>query len=356
MVPQDQHQAQERVDRIAAFRAELAELERERALTLTEDQRARLAVHHEEVLATLSRRSGAAVHDTVRRISWGMRVATFLGGAAFFAALVLFLHRFWAFLPSWAQAVVLVVCPLLFLGAAEWTFRRPIGSYYTALLALAAGVSFVMGLTSLAGTLNLAPSPHALLAWAAMGILLAYAYGLRLALAAGLVLACAYTAALWVAADGGHWANFMQRTGGLIPAAGCCYALPSLRRHCDPRGFDFVYRFCGAATALLALLLLSQRGDLAGLGLSSRAVQTLCQVAGMVGSVAVVFHGLHLGKPGLVNLGAAAFVVFLFVRLHAWWWAWMPKYLFFGSLGFIAVALLLLFRRTRARLSERAEP
>jgi hypothetical protein len=33
----------------------------------------------------------------------------------------------------------------------------------------------------------------------------------------------------------------------------------------------------------------------------------------------------------------------------------MPKYLFFGLLGLIAVALLLLFRRTRARLSERAE-
>jgi len=46
--------------------------------------------------------------------------------------------------------------------------------------------------------------------------------------------------------------------------------------------------------------------------------------------------------------------VFLFVRLHAWWWHWMPKYLFFLLLGLIAIGLLLVFRRIRTRLGEGA--
>jgi uncharacterized membrane protein len=352
---QSQRRAQQRADRIVAFRAELDELEREQGLTLTAEQHAQLQAHHERLLAALNDRFGVDVSESARRVSWGMRLATFLGGVAFFTALVLFLQRIWGVMPSAAQAGVLVAFPLLLLAAAEVAFRRQAALYYTALLALAAGVAFVMGLTFLGGIFNAAPSPHALLAWAAVGLLLAYAYGLRLPLAAGLVLFCAYTASLWVAAGGGYWASFMERAGGLIPAAVLCYAVPSFRAHRDPHGFDFVYRLCGAAVALLALLILSKRGDLCCSGLPGRLVETVYQLMGMAGSVAVVLHGLRLGRGGLVNLGAAAFVVFLFVRLHAWWWAWMPRYLFFLLLGLIAVALLLVFRRTRTRLAERGE-
>ena len=51
-----------------------------------------------------------------------------------------------------------------------------------------------------------------------------------------------------------------------------------------------------------------------------------------------------------MNLGAIAFVVFLYVRLHSWWWHWMPKYLFFFLIGLTAIGLLLIFRRLRTRL------
>jgi predicted RND superfamily exporter protein len=33
-----------------------------------------------------------------------------------------------------------------------------------------------------------------------------------------------------------------------------------------------------------------------------------------------------------------------------WWWDWMPKYLFFLVIGLISVALLVVFKRLRARL------
>ena len=57
-----------------------------------------------------------------------------------------------------------------------------------------------------------------------------------------------------------------------------------------------------------------------------------------------------------MNLGAVAFVVFLYVRLHSWWWHWMPEYLFFFLIGLTAIGLVLIFRRLRRRLFERAMP
>ncbi|MBI4325534.1 MAG: DUF2157 domain-containing protein [Chloroflexi bacterium] len=353
MNPDAQRQAQQRADRIAAFRAELADLEREQGLTLTADQRSRLDAHLADVLSALTRQYGIAISDSAKRISWGMRIATFLGAVAFFAALVLFLHRIWGVLPSFAHAPLLVAIPLLLLAAAEGAFRRGVDVYYTALLVLAAGTGFVMELNALGSTYNVTPTAHALLAWAAFALLTAYAYGLRLLLGAGLLLFCAYTAALWVAARGGFWANFLDRAEFLIPPAAALYAVPMLKVHREPHDFDFVYRLCGAATALTALLIVSEKGEICCLDLSARAVEVLGQLAGLALSAAVIFHGLRLGRIGLVNLGATAFIVFLYVRLHAWWWDWMPKYLFFLLIGMIAIVLLLVFRRMRTRLSER---
>jgi uncharacterized membrane protein len=84
------------------------------------------------------------------------------------------------------------------------------------------------------------------------------------------------------------------------------------------------------------------------------AANVFCQIAGMVLSAGVILHGLRLGRNGLMNLGAMAFVVFLYVRLHSWWWHWMPKYLFFFLMGLMVIGLLLIFRRLKTRLAERA--
>jgi len=349
----DQRQAQQRIERIAAFRAELAELEREGAVALTPEQRAGMEAHLDRVSRGLAAEFGVDVTQSAQRISWGMRVAALLGGVAFFAALVLFLHRVWGVLPLWGQVVLLTGIPLLLLGAAEFAWRRGVDRFYPALLALAAGVGFVMGLSSLGAVLNAMPSPHALVAWAVFGVLVAYAYGHRLLLGGGLILLCGYAAALAVAASGGFWPNVFDRAGFMIPAAGVCYLVPGVRKHRDPHDFDFVYRACGGVVGLVALMVLSQRGDPCCSVLPPRALEALYQIVGLVASAGIVAHGLRLGRGGLVNLGAAGFVVFLFVRLHAWWWEWMPKYVFFFLVGLIAVGLLLVFRRMRLRMRGR---
>jgi uncharacterized membrane protein len=350
---QQQRIAQQRADRITAFRAELAQLEREQGLTLTPDQRAQLDGHLQRVLAELNRQFGADISEPERRISWGMRLVSLLGGIAFFVALFLFLQRVWGGLPPAAQVGVLVLVPLLLLAATAYSAGRNLAPYYLALLGLATGTAFVLGLSVLGSIFNTAPSPHALLAWGAFAVLMAYAFGLRLLLGAGLVLLSGWTAT-WLATRGGaHWENVLSRGGYFIPSAVVLYALPALSRGRHPHDFDFVYRVCGGAVGLIALLVLSKSADLCCPVPATRMIETLYQIAGLLLSAGIVWHGLRLGRNGLVNLGAAGFVTFLFVCLHGWWWDWMPRYLFFLLIGMTALGLLAAFRRLRRRLTER---
>ncbi|HYU35739.1 MAG TPA: DUF2157 domain-containing protein, partial [Thermoanaerobaculia bacterium] len=78
--------AQRRADRIAAFREELRELEREGVLVLSPEEHARVAAHHEELLRELTARFDVDVGERERQLSWGMRIASFLGAVALAAS------------------------------------------------------------------------------------------------------------------------------------------------------------------------------------------------------------------------------------------------------------------------------
>lgn len=345
--------AQQRIDRIASFKTELSDLAKEGGLTLTAEQQSRLDAHLQGLLSRLQAEYGVDASDSTKRVSWGMRVASLLGAAAFLAAAVLFLHRVWGGLSIPVQVLTLTTAPMVLLVAAEIAHRRRADPYYVGLIALAAGVALVMGLSALGAVLNLTDSPQLLLAWGAFALFTAYAYGLRLILGAGLVLLCAWTAASALHLRGCNWPDFMMSSQWLIPGAVIVYIVPWLTRGRGPEGFDLVYRFCGAMLGLLSLLLLSTAGDLCCSNLAPGSVSAVYQIIGLFLAGAVVAHGLRLGRALLVNAGAAGFVVFLFVRLHSWWWDWMPKYLFFLVLGIIAFGLSLVFRRIRSRLMER---
>jgi len=349
-------QAQQRVDRIHAFQGELSDLEREHGLELTPEQRAGLEEHHRRLLAELTARFDVDATASGKRIAWGMRVASLLGGAAFCAALVLFLHRIWGALPAFTHPLILAAIPLLLLAGVELGFRRGIQPYFLTLLGTTACGAFLVELNALGSVFNLVPSPHVFLAWGSFSVLVGYAYGLRMPLAAGLLLLCAYAAALGVSAQGGFCSNLLDRPEWFLPAAALCYAAPSLHGGCNRHDFGFVFRGCGAIAALVPLLVLALSGYHSLLPWSGRTMEMIYQLAGLGVSAGVIFHGFRLGRSGLVNLGALAFVVFLYVKLHAWWWAWMPKYLFFLSIGLILLLLFHLFRRLRPGLPRRTPP
>ena len=70
--------AHQRMDRIAAFREELADLEREGALTLTPEQRTRLEAHLEGSLANLTAQFDIDVTESGKRARRPEARVTFL--------------------------------------------------------------------------------------------------------------------------------------------------------------------------------------------------------------------------------------------------------------------------------------
>src|SRR5437870_9560020 len=178
-----QADAQKRADRIRAFREELRTLEAEGVLALPDGQKQSLARHHDETLRRLSQAFDIDTTDAQKQMSWGMRIASFLGALALCAAVFLFFRRFWGLLSTPAQVAVLLAAPILGLLGTHLAARRDRTLYFASILGLVAFGCFVLDLMMLGDIFNITPSPKAFLPWAAFGFLLAYTYGPRILLA-----------------------------------------------------------------------------------------------------------------------------------------------------------------------------
>ena len=347
-------EAQQRADRIRVFREELAELEREGALALDAAQRAELEAHLQRTLAALAERFDIDASESQKQISWGMRIASTLGGLALCAALVLFILRFWGLLSTLAQVAVLVAAPLVLLAATEYAARRERTLYYALLLSLATFGAFVLNLNVLGSIFNMKSSSGAFLAWGIFALLLAYAYGLRLPLAAGLFCLTCYVAANFCSWLGWSWASFPEKPetflfGGLILVAAAAGRFQ--RRYA---GFGWVYRVMGLIAVFTAILILSESGGRSLMPMRESAVEPIYQVLGFSAAGLTTWMGIRTSLASVANMGAVFFVLLLYLRFYHWWWAWMPGYLFFLIISFVAIGLLALFQRLRAQMAKEA--
>jgi hypothetical protein len=349
-------EAQQRADRVRAFREELAELEREGALMLDAAQRAALESHLQRTLASLAERFDIDTTESQKQISWGMRIASTLGGLALCAAVMLFFYRFWGFLGIPAQVMVLVAMPLLLLAATEFAARRERTLYYASLLSLVTFGAFVLNLNVLGSIFNLTPSRNALLAWGAFALLLAYTYRLRLPLAAGLVCLVSYLAASFSSWWGGYWLSFPERPENFLLGGLILVAVPACRFQRRYAEFDWLYRTSGLLTLFLAILILSEAGALSYLPMRESALEMMYQVAGFAAAGLAVWMGIRAHLASVANLGAAFFALLLYLRFYHWWWDWMPGYLFFLIIGLVSIGLLTLFQKLRMRMAEAARP
>jgi uncharacterized membrane protein len=348
--------AQRRADRVAAFREELAQLEREGALLLSDDQREGLARHHEGLLERLARTFEVDRTERQRRLSAGMMVATLLGTVTLAAALYTFLYRFWGGMPVALQTGVVVAAPLLLVAAAELAARRERTLYVTLLLGLLAGTAFVAGTTVLASLLGVALPPEALLAWAAFAAFLAFSWELRLLLVGALLLALGYVGTL--SGGSGHclWDAFGHRPETFLPLGGLFFGLPFLEARRLPASFAPTLRSVGLLAVLTPVFVLGRAGHASLLSSSDPgAVEAAYQLLGFVLAALGAALGVRRSLPEVTALGGGAFVLFLYVKLFDWWWASLPRWAFFLLLGLVAVGVLLLLRRLRAASQRGAE-
>jgi uncharacterized membrane protein len=345
-------EAQRDADQIRLLREGLQELARQQVLELTPEQRNRFDEWSAARLKELTVQYDVDTTVSQKRVSWGMRIVSTLGGFAICAAVVLFFARYWGYLPTSAQVIVVILTPLAALAGTEYAARRERTLYFAGLMALVALGCFMMNLAMLGRIFNITSTERALLVWGLFAMLLAYRYGLRPLLLVGLGLLLSYGAAGVSARLGYHWLDFWDRPEIFALLGLIVFAAPLVARHQRHTDFPAVYRLTGALAFFIAVLALSEWGGRSYLPIQTANVERLYEFLGLAASAGAIWLGIVRQWDGVVNTSSVFFTIFLFCRLYHWWWDTMPKYLFFAVIGAIAIALVVGFKRVRARLIE----
>lgn len=343
--------AQVRTDDIRAFRNELRRLQAEGVLDLSAGQADAVNAHHEALLSGFVAEFDVDRDSRSQQLSWGMRIASLLGALALAASVFFLFYRFWGYFPEAAQVAILLGASLGSFALTAWVDARDRSGYFTKLASLAAFACFILNTVMLGQIFNITPSDKALLPWAALALLLAYRCDLRLMLAAGLLCIIAYVAARVGTWSGLYWIHFGERPENFIPLSIALIGFSHWVSHRGRESFPPIYRVFGLLSLLLPVLVLAHWGAASYLPWSRDTIEAVYQTAGFVFSAAAIWGGLRMHWPEVVNTGIVFFVVFLYTKLFDWWWAVMPKYLFFLVLGLLSVLVLLVVRRLRGAQS-----
>ncbi|MCR4305242.1 MAG: DUF2157 domain-containing protein [Gallionella sp.] len=341
-------EAQKRADQIHVFRGELDRLEQEGVIAFSAEQRQRVAEHHRGLLARYSQNFDIDRDMRASQLSLGMRIASLFGALALSVSVFLLFYQFWGWIATITQMVILIAAPLGMLAITILIQRKDSSGYFAKLAALVTFACFVLNITMLGQIFNITPSDKALLPWAALAFLLAYACDLRLLLVAGILCMVAFVAARTGTWNGMYWLSFGERPENFFPAAALLLAVPQFIRHQGYASFPPMYRIFGLLTIFLPVLAMGNWGNSSYLEWDADFIEGFYQVAGFVSSALVVWLGVRKQWPEVINTGVTFFIIFLYTKIFDWWWESMPKYLFFLVLGLVAVLFLLVLKRLRA--------
>jgi len=341
-------EAQQRADEVRVFQVELDRLEREGVLALGADQRRAVADHHRALLAGYAQAFDIDRDAQAEQLSLGMRAASFLGALALAASVFFLFYQFWGLFPAAAQVGILLAAACATFAVTFVIQGRESTGYFAKLAAMVAFACFVLNVAMLGQIFNITPSDKALLPWAALAFLLAYACDLRLLLATGILCLVAFIAARTGSWSGMYWLHFGERPENFFPAAIVLFFVPQMLDHRRFPGFAAIYRVFGLLALLLPILVLANWGESSYIDLEPSIVKGFYQVLGFAGSAAAIWLGTKRHWPEAVNTGLTFFVIFLYTKFYDWWWEIMPKYLFFLVVGLSAVLLLFVFKRIRA--------
>jgi hypothetical protein len=338
--------AQDRVDQIAAFRAEVAQLTREGGPSLDSSQLAAIVAHQDAVMAGLTRDFDVDRTSAARRMSRGMQIASVFGAAALVAAIVSFFYRVWGELSPAAQVLLLTAAPVAALGAMVAAGRIEKTRYVASLCAIVACGAFVLETVALGRMFNMRDSPHALAFWAAFAFAVAVPWRFVVPFALGVLSLTLYLAGGAFELMGHPWTNVMQRPELLMLSAALLLPLASKVE----AGLTPVARGVLLILALLPLLVLSSVEGTSLIPINGSAARVGYQILALVVAVAVIAFALVRGQAETLAIGAVFAGLFLLTRFVDWWWDWMPKYLFFLILAVVALGSLWGLRLARRRL------
>ncbi len=350
--PSNREQAQQRIVRFHAFQKEMAVLKSEGILDLPQEAQSSVSRYHSRLIDDFSNQFDTDSSITEKKLSWGMRILTFLGGLALCASVFFFFYRFWGLVPTWVQIGILIIAPLLALLGMKFAARKEKTHYYATLAGLLAFVCGGMNLNVLGAIFNITPSPKAFLVWGLMALIVAYHLGLRLLLMAGLLCLLGYLSATVGTFWGIYWVSFSERPENFIIAGLIIVALPYMFKHREYYNFPWFYHLVGLLSIFIALLVMGHCGRCSYSLMENDTLEIIYQTLGLVCAGIVIWMGIRFHYTGITNIGTTFFTIFLYTKFFDWWWDSLPKYLFFFILSVISLGLLSGFKKMRSRLKE----
>ena len=343
----NKQKAQQRADQVRAFNDELEMLEVDGICKLGNEQRTAISRYHQQLLTSLTASFDIDTTSRQKQLSAGMKFASLIGALALASSVFLMFYQFWGFLSTPVQVAILVVAPLLTLAMSWWVSRRETTGYFAKLLSMVSFACFVLNVATLGQIFNIAPSDKALLAWAAYGFLLAYAFDVRLLLAMGILSLAAFIAIRVGTWSGMYWLDVGQRPENFFAPALMIFSVPLWLRQERFSGFTLIYRVFGCLMFFIPVLVLSNWSAGSYLPWSGTLIEGFYQVVGFLVSAAAIALGIRRQWPDVVSTGNTFFVLFLYTKFFDWWWEIMPKYLFFLVIALTSLLLLLVYKRMR---------
>jgi uncharacterized membrane protein len=345
----DRKSAQQRSDRIHAFREELQQLQKELSLDLSIAQQQAIDTHHEALLLDLEQHFDVDTTSHQKQMSLGMRIVSFLGALALAASVVFFFYRIWGLISISGQVLVLVGTPILAVIGLEFSRKREKTPHFSSLIGLVAFAAFVLDLHLLGTIFNVTPSQNAFLIWGAFALVLAYGYNLWLLQVCGILSLLAFLSATIGTWNGLYWLSFGLRPENFLPVGLLFFLIPMVIPHSRHPDFPTYYRVLGLLTVLMAVLILSHHGNGSYLHFPNKDVETFYQLLGFFLASLTIWIGIRWEWSLVTNLGGTFFVIDLYTKFFDWWWDWMPRYQFFFIVGIISILILIVFQRFRRR-------
>ncbi len=354
MQAQSKTEAQQRVDQIRSFQAELTLLANDQVVIMDEGQQSAISNYHDQLLTQLATTFDVDANKREKQLSLGMKIASFLGSLALAASLFFLFYQFWGRFSTLVQVVILVSAPIVGLGLTMLANQHENTGYFSKIFGLVTLACFILNLTMFGQMFNITPSANAFLVWAAFGLLLAYGADARLLLAAGILSLSGFLSAQTGTWAGCYWLNFGERPEHFFPMALLLFSIPLLN-HQRFSGFGKIYRVFGMLFLLIPVLILSNWGAISYLNVNKDVIEGAYQIFGFAISGAAIWFGIKKCFPEVINTGNVFFTIFLYTKFYDWWWNFLPKYLFFLLIGLSAILILLIFKRLRAMTTSQAK-
>lgn len=339
--------AQQRADQIQAFCEEIKLLEQEKVLQLDAEQHQSVSHYHEGLLKSLTNKFDIDTSSRQKQLSTGMKIASFIGALALAASVFFLFYQFWGYFSTPAQVSILIAAPLLSLFVTYLVSQKETTGYFAKLLSMVTFACFVLNLVMLGQIFNITPSDKALLAWAAFGFLLAYAFDVRLLLAMGILCLAGFIAARVGSWSGMYWLSVGERPENFFLPALMIFTVPLWLKQLNYSGFMPIYRVFGCLLFLLPVLSLSNWGGGSYLNWDNSVIEGSYQLLGFIVSAGLIALGIRKHWSDVINTGNVFFVLFLYTKLFDWWWEIMPKYLFFLVIALSSLLLLFVYKRFR---------